>query len=135
MNHFWSAAVKPILEAVDPEVIVEIGVNFGDNTRNILQMSGGHAVLHSGTVGAALTAADAGCRAIAVSLNVLPTGGVSIDGAAMSAEMLAAMVARGEPHRNWDGAADLAVALLKSLADTPPGTVLNLNVPASARFR
>jgi GT2 family glycosyltransferase len=47
MNNLWDAAVRPILEAVDPEVIVEIGVNFGDNTRNILQMSGSRAVVHA----------------------------------------------------------------------------------------
>jgi hypothetical protein len=37
MHHFWSVAVKPIIEAVDPEAIVEIGVDFGHNTRNILE--------------------------------------------------------------------------------------------------
>jgi glycosyltransferase involved in cell wall biosynthesis len=47
MNHFWSAAIKPILEAVDPEVIVEIGVDFGHNTRNILEMPGSRAVVHA----------------------------------------------------------------------------------------
>jgi hypothetical protein len=47
MNHFWSAAIKPILEAVDPEVIVEIGVDFGQNTRNILEMPGNRAVVHA----------------------------------------------------------------------------------------
>jgi len=47
MNHFWNAAIKPILDAVEPAVIVEIGVDFGDNTRNILETSGSRAVLHA----------------------------------------------------------------------------------------
>jgi 5'-nucleotidase len=34
-----------------------------------------------------------------------------------------------ERARNWDAAAALAVSFLDRLAATPPGTVLNLNVP------
>lgn len=44
-----------------PDVVVS-GINPGCNT--------GRAVLHSGTVGAALTAANFGCRALAVSIDV-----------------------------------------------------------------
>jgi hypothetical protein len=47
MNHFWNAAIKPILDALDPAVIVEIGVDFGYNTRQILDTPGGRAVLHA----------------------------------------------------------------------------------------
>ncbi|MFD0823158.1 5'/3'-nucleotidase SurE, partial [Micromonospora zhanjiangensis] len=47
-----------------PEVVLS-GVNLGANV--------GQAVLHSGTVGAALTAAINGCRAVAVSLDTMPS--------------------------------------------------------------
>jgi 5'-nucleotidase len=46
----------------DPPDLVVSGINPGCNT--------GRAVLHSGTVGAALTAANFGCRGLAVSLDV-----------------------------------------------------------------
>jgi 5'-nucleotidase len=99
------------------------GVNRGANA--------GHAVLHSGTVGAALTAAETGCRAIAVSLDVLAASSATVSAAeaGVSPEDLAAMVARGEVDRHWDTAARLATGLLKKVNGTPPGTVLNLNVP------
>jgi 5'-nucleotidase len=45
-----------------PPNLVLSGINDGPNT--------GHAVLHSGTVGAALTAATHGCRSVAFSLGV-----------------------------------------------------------------
>ena len=47
MNHFWDAAIKPILDAVDPAVIVEIGVDFGHNTLKVLEAPGSRAVLHA----------------------------------------------------------------------------------------
>ena len=47
MNRFWNAAIRPILEAIDPEVIVEIGVDYGQTTRAILEMPGSRAVLHA----------------------------------------------------------------------------------------
>ncbi|MGH9024269.1 MAG: 5'/3'-nucleotidase SurE, partial [Acidimicrobiia bacterium] len=48
-----------------PPDIVLSGINNGPNT--------GHAILHSGTVGAALTASTQGCRAMAVSITAGPT--------------------------------------------------------------
>lgn len=109
-----------------PDVVLS-GVNRGANA--------GSAVLHSGTVGAAMTAAQVGCRAIAVSLDVLPAGSASVasGGAAVSPGGIAALVAEGEADRNWDTAAQLAVELLPNLLTTPPGTVLNLNVPDAPR--
>ena len=49
-----------------PPIVVLSGINRGANA--------GRAVLHSGTVGAAFTAAANGCRAMAVSLDVLSAG-------------------------------------------------------------
>lgn len=82
-----------------PDIVLS-GVNRGANT--------GHAVLHSGTVGAALTAASNGRPAMAVSLDV----GLSPD---------------GKPH--WDTAARLAADLLHLLLDADQPIVFNLNVP------
>jgi 5'-nucleotidase len=79
-----------------PELVVS-GINAGLNT--------GRAILHSGTVGAALTAQNFGCSGLAVS--VAPRDGVWL----------------------WDTAARLALELLGQLAEAPPRTVLNLNVP------
>jgi len=78
-----------------PDLVVS-GINPGCNT--------GRATLHSGTVGAAMTAANLGRSALAVSLDF------------------------GDPMR-WATAAGLAVGLLDPLAAAPPKTVLNLNVP------
>ncbi|HEV2088676.1 MAG TPA: 5'/3'-nucleotidase SurE [Cryptosporangiaceae bacterium] len=99
-----------------PDLVLS-GINRGANA--------GHAVLHSGTVGAALTAAQSGCRAMAVSLDVL------FPAAASGSDVDAAIAAfkDGQQTRHWDTAADLAVDLLPELAGTPAGTVLNLNVP------
>ncbi len=80
----------------DPPDFVLSGINNGPNT--------GHAILHSGTVGAALTAAGQGVTSLAVSLGV---GG----------------------EQNFPTAAALAREVLPSLASAPAGTVLNLNVP------
>lgn len=82
-----------------PPKLVLSGVNRGANV--------GHAVLHSGTVGAALTAATNGARGLAVSLDV-------------------GMHPR-ECH--WDAAAGLTLPLLERLLAGDPGTVLSLNVP------
>lgn len=79
-----------------PELVVS-GINPGPNT--------GRSTLHSGTVGAALTAANFGVSGLAVSLGV------------------------SEPM-HWDTAAEIAVAGLAWLVDAPARTVLNLNVPA-----
>lgn len=80
----------------DPPELVLSGINLGENT--------GYAVLHSGTVGAVLTAATQGCRGMAVSL------------------------ATGQPL-HWDTAGALAQRVIPWVLDTEPGTVLNLNVP------
>jgi 5'-nucleotidase len=80
-----------------PDLVVS-GINHGVNV--------GRSVLHSGTVGAALTASQLGISALAVSLRT------------------------GTSPAPWESAADLAVALVPLLAAAPVGTVLNLNVPA-----
>lgn len=96
-----------------PDVVVS-GINRGANA--------GHAVLHSGTVGAALTAAAGGRSALAVSLDVLSA-------LPFDAGNIASLDEIDDEKRNWATAADLAVTLLSRLAQAPAGTVLNLNVP------
>jgi len=76
--------------------VVVSGVNPGTNT--------GRSVLHSGTVGAALTAANFGISGLATS------------------------IATGEPSE-LATAVLLATAALAWLVDAPARTVLNLNVP------
>ncbi|GAA1699342.1 5'/3'-nucleotidase SurE [Mycolicibacterium murale] len=82
-----------------PDIVLS-GINHGANV--------GRAVLHSGTVGAALTAKISDTRALAVSLDVAlhPTG-----------------------ERFWETAAGLVAPVLQLLLDSPEGTVLSLNVP------
>src|SRR5215472_162119 len=80
-----------------PELVVS-GINRGPNT--------GRAVLHSGTVGAAMTAAPYGMRTAAFSLDWR-------DGA----------------QTHWDTAAVVAAELLPGLRSQRPGVVLNVNVP------
>lgn len=84
----------------DPPDIVLSGVNRGANV--------GKAVLHSGTVGAALTGNAYGCRAMAVSLDV----GLS----------------PADPPR-WATAGEYVATLLPLLMDAKEAWVLNLNVP------
>jgi 5'-nucleotidase len=80
----------------DPPELVASGVNPGPNT--------GRATLHSGTVGAALTAANFGVSAVAVSIET------------------------GErPH--FDAAARVAALAVRWLGSAPNRTVLNINVP------
>ncbi len=81
-----------------PPDIVLSGVNRGANI--------GRAILHSGTVGAALTAATFNRRALA-----------------MSAEV-------GDPP-DWKTAAAMAGPAVAWLVRAPAGSVLNVNVPAS----
>ncbi len=83
-----------------PELVVS-GINAGLNT--------GRAILHSGTVGAALTAQNFGCSGLAVSTSAR-------DGA-----------------WHWSTAAEIAVQMIERLRDAPPRTVLNLNVPGCER--
>ncbi len=82
-----------------PDVVVS-GINAGLNT--------GRSVLHSGTVGAALTGQNFGLSGLAVST--------------ASADVW-----------HWDSAAAIAVEVLDVLATAPPRSVLNLNVPALPR--
>jgi 5'-nucleotidase len=81
-----------------PDVVAS-GINPGANT--------GHLILHSGTVGAALTAAGLGVPALAVSIKWSETG------------------------YHWDTAARLAVPALEwaAVQDADGPRVLNLNVP------
>ena len=82
-----------------PDIVVS-GINAGLNT--------GRAILHSGTVGAALTAQNFGAKGLAVSVEAK------------------------EPWR-WDTAATIALEVLELLIEAPDRSVLNLNVPARAR--
>jgi len=84
----------------DPPELIVSGINPGHNT--------GRAVLHSGTVGAALTAANFGVSGLAVS-----TGGLRSDGS--------------DP--DWSTAAAYAAACIEWLRAAPRATVLNVNVP------
>jgi 5'-nucleotidase len=101
-----------------PPDMVLSGINRGANA--------GNAVLHSGTVGAALTAASAGLRAMAVSLDVLtPTAGTAASGGAA----IAALDEADDEARHWDTASQLARDLFPAMTGAPAGTVINLNVP------
>ncbi len=93
------AAIVACIEAFGPPPdLVVSGINHGINA--------GRSALHSGTVGAALTAAQFGIRGLAVS------------------------IAWGEDPVPWETPVGLAAAILPTLVDSPPATVLNLNVPA-----
>src|SRR5690349_5842631 len=86
---------------LDPEPdVVFSGVNFGANV--------GRAVLHSGTVGAALTAGLHGWRGLAISLD----SGWEIP---------------ERPH--WDAVAHVLPQLLDVLLAGDDGTVMSVNVP------
>jgi 5'-nucleotidase len=84
----------------EPPDIVVSGINAGLNT--------GRAILHSGTVGAALSAQNFGAKGLAVS------------------------VQSGDPWQ-WETAASYAVEVLDTLVDAPARSVLNLNVPSLPR--
>lgn len=79
-----------------PDLVLS-GINHGINV--------GRSVMHSGTVGAALTGAHFGLRCLAVSIRW------------------------GDDPGPWETPATLASALIPLLAESPNGTVLNLNVP------
>jgi 5'-nucleotidase len=83
-----------------PDLVLS-GINPGANA--------GRAVLHSGTVGAALTAVARGLRGMAVSLDYL----AAVDGSTL----------------HWATAAATARSLLDRAVAAPPGVALNLNVP------
>jgi 5'-nucleotidase len=90
-----------------PPELVASGINPGRNV--------GRAVLHSGTVGAALTAVHFGLKAISTSIQAgaVPASYESADGS----------------HLHFESAAALAVDLAGNISTAPPRTVLNLNVP------
>lgn len=81
-----------------PDVVLS-GINHGANV--------GRAVLHSGTVGAALTGGLNGARGLAISLDV-----------GFEPEAYA-----------WDVAAAVARSIIPFLLEQAAGTVINLNVP------
>jgi 5'-nucleotidase len=81
------------------------GVNLGPNT--------GQQVLHSGTVGAAMTAATYGVPAAAFSLDASDDTGPG----------------------QWRPAAAVAGEILAALRQVPPGIVLNINIPCQPTER
>jgi 5'-nucleotidase len=100
-----------------PDVVLS-GINRGANA--------GQAILHSGTVGATLTAAATGRRAMAVSLDVLsPVEATNSE----AGTALAVMDSTDDATRHWNTAAVFAETLFPALFDAPAGTVFNLNVP------
>jgi 5'-nucleotidase len=95
------AVLSGHLGAFDVRVdAVVSGINAGSNT--------GRAILHSGTVGAVLTAQNFGLSGLAVS------------------------VQSGE-RWHWDTAASLACDVLRLLEEAPSRSALNLNAPARPR--
>jgi 5'-nucleotidase len=115
-----------------PDLVVS-GINPGCNT--------GRAILHSGTVGAALTGANFGCKGLAVSLDVSSralheqAGGATPDQAASipagdgSSATVAVAEERPATVAHWDAAAAVAAAMVPWLLDAPDLSVLNVNVP------
>jgi 5'-nucleotidase len=104
----WALAGPPALTVLstvlgafgdEPDVVMS-GINAGANT--------GRAILHSGTVGAVLTAQNFGLSGLAVS-------------------------AQSGDTWYWGTAAEIAIETLPLLAEAPPRTALNLNVPALPR--
>jgi 5'-nucleotidase len=106
----------------EPPDLVVSGINPGCNT--------GRSVLHSGTVGAALTAANFGLSALAVSIDA--SVGLLHETRAPAARAGrshgAAVVTTWGPE-HWATAAAVAVAACHWLDDAPQRTTLNLNVP------
>ena len=90
------------------------GINAGANT--------GRVILHSGTVGAALTAQNFGIRGLAVSQAEPEWRGMATD-------------RRGAGTWDWGPAAALAARVTDRLLEAPPRVTLNLNVPVVARRR
>ncbi|MGO9965507.1 MAG: 5'/3'-nucleotidase SurE [Acidimicrobiales bacterium] len=90
-----------------PPDLVASGINPGRNV--------GRAVLHSGTVGAALTSVHFGRKGLATSIRTAsaPTPGEDHDSA----------------RTHFESAAEIAVVLASHIERAPARTVLNLNVP------
>jgi 5'-nucleotidase len=103
-----------------PDLIVS-GINPGFNV--------GRAVLHSGTVGAVLTAQNFGGGGLAVS-----TGPIGNRGRLSSSESVPVdEPTHDEAVAHYRGPAEVAVEVLATLADEPEGTVWSLNVPGGDR--
>ncbi|MGB3437511.1 MAG: 5'/3'-nucleotidase SurE [Actinophytocola sp.] len=107
--------VEAYAVAAHPGLIVLVACHDGFGGRPDIVLSGinrggnvGRAVLHSGTVGAALTGAVNGARAVAISLD-LPLD--------------------PDLDPTWERAARVARELLPSVVDLEPGALLNVNVP------
>lgn len=105
----------------DPPDLVVSGINPGCNT--------GRAVLHSGTVGAALTAANFGAKGLAVSVDMPRTVPPHVAGGTDGE-------AEDEPEGKdeaegpqWPTAAAFVASAVAWLVDAPNGTVLNVNAP------
>ncbi len=93
------AAILACIEAFGPRPdLVVSGVNHGINA--------GRSVMHSGTVGAALTAAQFGVPGLAVS------------------------IAWSDGPVPWETPVSLACRIVPTVMSLPPATVLNLNTPA-----
>jgi 5'-nucleotidase len=88
-----------------PDLVVS-GINPGRNV--------GRAALHSGTVGAALTAVHFNKRALAISIQSGPFSGFE---------------SAGKSHIHFETASSIAVTLLPHVAGSPVRTVVNCNVP------
>ncbi|HXY44501.1 MAG TPA: 5'/3'-nucleotidase SurE [Acidimicrobiales bacterium] len=88
-----------------PDLVVA-GINPGRNV--------GRAALHSGTVGAALTAVHFNKRALAMSIQSGP---------------FSVFESAGDHPIHFESAASIAVSLLRQIAAAPAGTVINCNVP------
>lgn len=91
-----AARIGELGEPAYSATVIASGVNLGPNT--------GAAVLHSGTVGAALAAANLGLSGLAMSIDSMRPA-------------------------HFGTATAVAAAALDWLAASPPGTVLNVNVP------
>jgi 5'/3'-nucleotidase len=124
----WAAGVRRVVGVhAAPALIARVGIRggFGDPPHLVLSgindgQNTGHAVLHSGTVGAALTAATHGCRAVAVSL----AGGKHLD--------TATAVARGVIARALDASPPLVVNV--NVPDVPPDDLRGVRRAPLARF-
>jgi 5'-nucleotidase len=112
-----AAPARAFAVEASPAMIVRVAVRggFGFDTPPDLVLSGindgpntGRAVLHSGTVGAALTAATHGCRCVAFSLGVHPAGGLP----------------------DYDAAREVARRVIPWALDAPAPLALNVNVPS-----
>jgi 5'-nucleotidase len=104
-----------------PDVVLS-GINHGPNT--------GRAILHSGTVGAAFTAAASGRRAIALSMDTGPG-----DTRPANTRPAGTRPASGGEVVHWETAAAVAEMALPWILEGGEAAVLNVNVPNVARDR